>query len=253
MSFKWFSSVAVCTAILLSVVLFLSPTGTVLGQSPAVLAQTRSAGVTNSPAIKRLGAGRSSAVAPPWQERWPDFFRQGRGANRPRPSSLTGGPILFNPTSYSSGGVLAFSVSVGYLNSDGNVDLVVANQCFDSNCQSGGVSVLLGNGDGTFQPPQSYPSGGYEAYAVAIGDVNGDGKADLIVANSCQSSSQCVNGAVGVLLGNGDGTFQAAQSYSSGGVVASAVTIADVNKDGNADLLVANQCQDVTCVSGGVS
>jgi len=149
--------------------------------------------------------------------------------------------------------VYAYSVSVGDFNGDGKADLVVSNQCPQSNCNSGAISVLLGNGDGTFQAAQSYASGGYEAYSVAVGDVNGDGKADLIVANGCQSANQCANGAIGVLLGNGDGTFQAAQSYSSGGVVASSVVIADLNKDGHADLVVANQCLDSSCASGGVS
>ena len=113
--------------------------------------------------------------------------------------------------------------------------------------------MLLGNGDGTFQTAQSYSSGGYDAYSVAVGDVNKDGKADLIVANGCQSANQCTSGDIGVLLGNGDGTFQSAQTYSSGGVVAASVAIADVNRDGNPDLLVANQCLNRSCTSGGVS
>ena len=69
------------------------------------------------------------------------------------------------------------------------------------------LGVLLGNGDGTFQAPVTYSSGGYQSYSVAIGDVNGDGKPDLVAANLCQSAGNCGNGGVGVLLGNGDGTF----------------------------------------------
>jgi Bacterial Ig-like domain (group 3)/FG-GAP-like repeat len=162
-------------------------------------------------------------------------------------------PIFFNPATYLSGGVYAFSVAVGDFNGDGKADLAVANQCPQNNCTAGAVTVLLGNGDGTFQPAESYSAGGYETYAVAVGDVNEDGKTDLIVANGCQSAKQCGNGVVGVLLGNGDGTFQSAQSYSSGGVVATSVAIADVNKDGHPDLIVTNQCMDGTCTSGGVS
>lgn len=89
--------------------------------------------------------------------------------------------VFFNPKTYLSGGVYAFSVAVGDFNGDGKMDLAVANQCPQNNCTAGAVSVLLGNGDGTFQAAQSYSTGGYEAYAVAVGDVNNDGKADLIV------------------------------------------------------------------------
>jgi hypothetical protein len=149
--------------------------------------------------------------------------------------------------------VYGLSVAASDFNGDGKPDLVVANQCPQGSCTTGAVAVLLGNGDGTFQAAQSYSTGGYEAYAVAVGDVNNDGKADLIVANGCQSATKCGNGVVGVLLGNGDGTFQCAQSYSSGGIVATSVAIADVNKDGRADLIVTNQCMDGTCASGGVS
>jgi hypothetical protein len=184
---------------------------------------------------------------------WSNLHRRRFHGNAPGPRLPNDIPIFFNPETYLSGGVYAFSVAVGDFNGDGNADLVVTNECPDSNCNGGAVSVLLGNGDGTFQAPQTYSSGGSEAYAVAVGDVNNDGIPDVIVANGCQSASQCVNGAVGVLLGNGNGTFQAAQTYSSGGVVASSVTTADVNRDGNLDLIVANQCLDSTCASGGVS
>src|SRR3989442_1126557 len=73
----------------------------------------------------------------------------------------------------------------------------------------GTVSVLLGNGDGTFQPAQSFAAGSY-ARAVAVGDFNGDGRPDLVVANY-------YNNDVSVLLGNGDGTFQAARTLAAGG------------------------------------
>jgi len=162
-------------------------------------------------------------------------------------------PIFFNPTTYPSGGVYAFSVAVGDFNGDGKADLAIANQCPQNNCTTSAVSVLLGNGDGTFQTARNYSTGGYEAYAVAVGDVNNDGKTDLVVANGCQSANQCGNGVVGVLFGNGDGTFQSAQSYPSGGVVATSVAIADVDADGHPDLIVTNQCMPGTCASGGVS
>ena len=64
----------------------------------------------------------------------------------------------------------------------------------------------------------AYDSGGYTATSVAVADVNGDGKPDLLVANYCAVSGNCSdsNGTVGVLLGNGDGTFQTAISLQLG-------------------------------------
>src|SRR5206468_2969777 len=79
------------------------------------------------------------------------------------------------------------------------------------------VGVLLGNGDGTFQPVVSYSSGGNTALSVAVADVNGDGKPDLLAGNQCDTSSNCAHGLVGVRLGNGDGTFQPAVTYNAGG------------------------------------
>jgi len=253
MAQRWFSSVPVAAILLLSLALVLSPFLTISGerlpesrrgsgQGPAIRLNINQSGISSGP-------GNVSSPALPLSNFPRGRFRAiGSKSNIPKDN-----PIFFNPATYLSGGVYAFSVAVGDFNGDGKADLVVANECSDSKCHAGTVSVLLGNGDGTFQAAHSYSSGGYEAYAVVVGDVNKDGKADLIVANGCQSADQCANGVVGVLLGNGDGTFQSAQAYSSGGVVASSVAIADVNTDGHADLVVANQCQDSTCASGGVS
>ena len=145
---------------------------------------------------------------------------------------------------YPSDGIYAFSVAAADVNGDGKPDLLVAN-LLNNNSTDGSVSVLLGNGDGTFQTAVTYDSGGYEALSLAVADVNGDGKFDLVVANVCVNGNDCKNGAVGVLLGNGDGTFQTAASYGSGGneggLVVGSVTVADVNGDGKPDLVVANQ------------
>ena len=89
------------------------------------------------------------------------------------------------------------------MNGDGKPDLVVAND------GSNTVSVLLGNGNGTFQAQQTFATG-VDPTSVALGDVNGDGKPDLVVANDGSDT-------VSVLLGNGNGTFQASQAFAADG------------------------------------
>ena len=154
---------------------------------------------------------------------------------------------------YSSGAESAYSVAVGDLNGDGKPDLVVSSECASSsNCTSGRISVLLGNGDGTFQTAVTYPSGGFEAFSVAIADVNGDGKVDLVVGNTCATSSSCTNGTIAVLLGNGDGTFQTAVAYGSGGNDVFSVAVADLNGDGKPDLVVSNYCASSGCTNGTI-
>src|ERR1019366_5284730 len=105
-------------------------------------------------------------------------------------------------------------------------------------CTNGGgegcVSVLLGNGNGTFQTARTYDSGGSHTESIVATDVNGDGKLDLLVTNGFGSDS------VGVLLGNGDGTFQSSVAYLSGGDFAKDLLVVDVNHDGKPDLIVTN-------------
>jgi hypothetical protein len=141
-----------------------------------------------------------------------------------------GDGTLQTAVTYSSGGSHSASVVIGDVNGNGKPDIVVANGLST-------VGVLLGNGNGTFQAPVSFGSGGFDPQSVAIADVNGDGKPDLLVAN-CGSSGACGNGTVGVLLGNGDGTFQAPTSYLAGPTALS-LAIGDVNGDGHPDLAVA--------------
>lgn len=145
---------------------------------------------------------------------------------------------------YGSGSYEATSVAVADVNGDGNLDIVVANKCGDANCSTNGnVGVLLGNSDGTFQTAVTYGSGAYGAASVAIADVNGDGKPDILVANECDGYSNCnTSGLVGVLLGKGDGTFQAVKTHSSGGYIADSLAASDVNGDGKPDVVVANRC-----------
>ncbi len=105
------------------------------------------------------------------------------------------------------------------VNNDGNLDVLVANECGHTDgCRQGTVSVLLGNGDGTFQTQQSYFVGIFPL-EVAVADFNGDEKADLALDLPCGTDSSCVsNGGVGVLLGNGDGTFKTVVTYAATGM-----------------------------------
>lgn len=110
-------------------------------------------------------------------------------------------------------------------NLDGNPDLALANR------NSNDVSVLLGNGDGSFGASTAYATG-LNAHAVAIGDLDADGNPDLAVANHYSCT-------VSVLLGKGDGTFGLKQDYGIGSGPNS-VAIGDFDGDDRPDLAVAN-------------
>jgi hypothetical protein len=116
---------------------------------------------------------------------------------------------------------------VGDFNNDGNLDLAVLN----FNNADGVVSVLLGNGDGTFQDPITTHVG-LGASALAVGDFNNDGNMDLVTADANLN-------AVSVLLGNGDGTFTV-QSPVFVGPNPQSVAVGDFNGDGSLDIVTGN-------------
>jgi hypothetical protein len=128
-------------------------------------------------------------------------------------------------------GAFPYSVAVGDFNGDGHRDLAVADNGYPN---AGGVSILLGEGDGTFQAGR-YFALPFEASSITVGDFNGDGVSDLAVAGSDDPDY----GYVGILLGKGDGTFQTAQTYAAG-ADAFSVIVADFNGDGVPDLAVGN-------------
>jgi hypothetical protein len=163
------------------------------------------------------------------------------------PGSLAAGTLFRPIQNYDSGGE-ALWVATGDIDGDGKLDLVVAN--YTGPGSTGSVGVLLGNGDGTFRPPVIYV-GVYSPTSVAIADVNGDGVPDLVVTSDC-NSNDCNSGLVGVLLGKGDGTFEAVANYGSGGYLPHSATVDDINGDGNEDLIMANACADSNnCADGG--
>jgi hypothetical protein len=127
-------------------------------------------------------------------------------------------------------------VVVGDFNEDGKLDLAVTTATqttAPTNIRSNLVVILLGNGDGTFQSPVEYPTGGSPEWIAAI-DLNGDGTLDLAISTGeAQSGPQA---GLAVLLGNGDGTFQPYVSYSPLSLSNGDVIATDFNGDGELDL-----------------
>jgi hypothetical protein len=147
---------------------------------------------------------------------------------------------LAAPSSYDVG-TNPVAVATGDLNGDGRSDVVTAN----AGGIGGDVSVLLSNADGTLQPAQ-HVAAGASPRSVAVGDFNNDGKRDIVT-----TSPGGGGGTVSVLLGNGNGTFQAAQSFTlppqmppgyTGSMplpqVPLSVAVGDLNADGKLDLVV---------------
>jgi len=135
---------------------------------------------------------------------------------------------------YSTGpGSQPLAVAVGDFNGDGNLDLAVALG------NEAAVAILLGNGDGTFQPPlvvTTAASSLYYPVALTVADLNHDGRLDIATANNTVGAS--------VLLGNGDGTFQPYTLLGSS-QGPSWITAGDFNNDGVPDLAVTTGADTV--------
>jgi hypothetical protein len=137
------------------------------------------------------------------------------------------GDGTFAPPVQVQAGIQACAVRAGDFNGDGKPDLAVATNLD----VFGSVAILLGNGNGTFQPQVNYPTGRFSV-ALSVGDWNGDGAVDLAVVN--QSSNT-----VTILAGRGDGTFELQANYETGGGPTSLVT-GDFNLDGELDMAVTS-------------
>src|ERR1022692_2284783 len=153
---------------------------------------------------------------------------------------LGNGDGTFQPVhTYNSGGLYASWVIANDLNGDSKPDLIVVNRSTGPGGM-GGVGILFGNGNGTFQPAIVYASGSTNSGSAAVADFNHDGIPDIAITN-WQDPNWGYTGSVSILLGAGGGMFQAAQTYGSGYDWADSVVAADVNGDGAADLLVGNE------------
>ena len=139
-------------------------------------------------------------------------------------------PAQFRPAVNYGVGTSPTGLAVGDFNHDGKPDITSVNS------GSNTLSILLGNGDGTFGPSASYSTGAGASCvldcSVATGDVNGDGKLDLITGNGGDST-------VSVLLGNGDGTFQTAKKIATPNLAPFGIVLADFNHDGHVDIAFA--------------
>ena len=126
-------------------------------------------------------------------------------------------------------GTFRRGLAVADLNGDHNLDLVVTNP------SSGDVSVLLGRGDGTFQPQRRFDATS-SPNAVAVADFNGDGVPDLAVLATTGGTAT-----LAILLGRGDGTFQPEQLWPTPLINVNStddLQAADLNGDGRFDLLL---------------
>jgi hypothetical protein len=195
----------------------------------------------------------------------PDLAVANQGSNDV--SVLLGnGDGTFQPAVNYAVGPDPWGMALGDFNGDGRADLAVAND--NGNTGQGSLSILLGNGDGTFQDAIGVPTDTYPT-ELAVADFDGDGKEDIAVDTAGPATNY--NATVDVLLGNGDGSFQPFAEFAIPGQGSFPVTFGiaagDLNGDGRPDIVVSDDtnggaivflntsglCAEVTGVSASPS
>jgi uncharacterized protein (TIGR03437 family) len=148
-----------------------------------------------------------------------------------------------NPISFGSG-LVPLATAAADVNRDGKLDLIVALSPTDMT-QPGSVAIAFGNGDGTFRTPSIVPLafslvqqgvGSATVTGLAVGDVNNDGNPDIALGVSGPNSNQ-----LAILLGKGDGTLQA-PVFTPTNTSPPQIVLADLNGDGNLDVILADCC-----------
>ena len=167
---------------------------------------------------------------------WVSVVNPGPGGGQSQPAWLPVGypsPVPFLNSSMVPSSSGPASMAAADFNADGKLDLAVTNSAANT------VSILLGNGNGTFAGKVDYPTG-TQPDGVAVGDFNHDGIPDLVVTNQAGNT-------VSILLGTGGGSFASQVTYATGNQPV-AVAVADVNADGNLDLGVANAADNTVSI-----
>nr|RNJ67110.1 MAG: hypothetical protein EDM05_22565 [Leptolyngbya sp. IPPAS B-1204] len=156
------------------------------------------------------------------------FARDRASSGQSKQSGLNPAAFRVEAANLPVGGNSAATATADF-NRDGVPDLVVA---LASPAISNNLAVFLGSGNGSFGSPLLLSANGLSSFSVVTGDFNGDGNSDIVTANFGSDT-------VSLLLGNGNGSFQAAQTFQVGKQPNQVVT-ADLNQDGRLDLVTAN-------------
>src|SRR5215831_7074903 len=130
---------------------------------------------------------------------------------------------LSSPAYYDVSGTQS-SIALGDMDGDGRLDILVANRRGSDPNRNGDLAVLLNDGSGGFAPATHFAAG-IEPQSVAVNDLNGDGRLDVVTSGTCAGT---------VLLNSGEGTFAAGPSYTS---ISGAMKLVDLDGDGKQDIV----------------
>jgi hypothetical protein len=202
-------------------------------------------------AAKQYAAGTSPhaiAMGDLNGDEWADMVVANQGTQQGLGGSISvllnnGDGTFRRGLNYDRGGVFV-AIVLGDFNGDGHLDIAAAN------VKANAVDVLLGHGDGSFGSVVSYAGNANETVKfVAAGELS-TGVVSLVVAGAC-SDSPCQASDLGVLVGNGDGSFQSLVSYTTNAKNIHSPVIADVNNDGKLDVVAGTDAGIVTFAGRG--